>query len=56
MNQAPPHPGAIDFSARILRGRKTAAGIRVPDDVAKAGETRQRRIAKAVVTLREERT
>ena len=33
MNQAPPHPRAIDFSATILRGRKTATGIRVPDDV-----------------------
>ena len=33
MNQAPPHPGAIDFSATILLGRKTATGIRVPDDI-----------------------
>jgi hypothetical protein len=33
MNQAPPHPGAIDFSATILLGGKTATGIRVPDDV-----------------------
>ena len=33
MNQAPPHPGAIVFSATILLGRKTATGIRVPDEV-----------------------
>jgi len=33
MHQAPPHPGAIDFSAPILLCRKTATGIRVPDDV-----------------------
>jgi hypothetical protein len=33
MDQAPPHAGAIVFSATIVLARKTATGIRVPDDV-----------------------
>jgi hypothetical protein len=36
MNQAPPHTGAIVFRATILLARKTATGIRVPDEIVTA--------------------
>lgn len=36
MNEAPPTPGVVTFRATILRGGKTATGIRVPDDVVAA--------------------
>lgn len=45
MNGAPPTPGVVTFRATILRGGKTARTV----------ETRQRRIARTVDTLREER-
>ena len=42
MNQAPPTEAATIFRATILRGGKTATGIRVPDEVVAAlGQSRR---------------